>query len=103
MTCKDCVHYDACKDMYDGYSLDFDDCDFTLDCIDMGIFKNKADFVEVKHGWWKDTEYGTCSVCNRSISEIYDADSSMAYGILDEITACPFCGADMRKEGADNG
>ena len=52
-----------------------------------------ADVVEVKHGNWKDTEYGTCSVCDRSISEIYDADSSMASGILDELTACPFCGA----------
>jgi hypothetical protein len=47
-TCKDCVHYEACKDMYDGFSGDFDDCDFTLDCIDMGLFKNKADFVEIK-------------------------------------------------------
>ena len=47
MTCKDCVHYKACKDMYSGYSLYFDVCDFTPDCIDMGLFKNKADFVEV--------------------------------------------------------
>ena len=54
-----------------------------------------ADVAEVKHGYWKDTEYGTCSVCDRSISEIYDADSCMAYGILDELTACPFCGAKM--------
>lgn len=54
-----------------------------------------ADVTEVKRGYWKDTEYGTCSVCDRSISEIYDADSSMAYGILDELIACPFCGARM--------
>lgn len=46
-TCKDCVHYDACKDMYNGYALYFNDCDFTPDCIDMGLFKNKADVVEV--------------------------------------------------------
>lgn len=59
-----------------------------------------ADVAEVKHGEWKDTEYGFCSVCDRSISEIYDADSSMAYGILDELTACPFCGAKM--DGAKN-
>lgn len=54
-----------------------------------------ADVAEVKRGYWKDTEYGVCSVCNRSISEIYDADSCMAYGILDELIACPFCGARM--------
>ena len=60
--------------------------------------KPAADVAEVKHGYWKDTEYGTCSVCDRSISEIYDADSHMAYGILDELTACPFCGAKMDGE-----
>lgn len=54
-----------------------------------------ADVAEVKHGHWKDDEYGHCSVCDRSISEIYDADSYMAYGILDELIACPFCGARM--------
>lgn len=96
MTCKDCVHYERCNDWCEDFGVQ-------LKGIGCSFFKNKADFVEVKHGYWRDTEYGTCSVCNRSISEIYDADSSMAYGILDELTACPYCGADMRKEGADNG
>lgn len=89
-TCKDCVHYEVCRFPY------------RQNIIKCKSFKNKADLVEVKHGYWRDTEYGTCSVCNRSISEIYDADSSMAYGILDELTACPYCGADMRK-GENNG
>ena len=53
-----------------------------------------ADVVEVKHGYWKDLEYGTCSICNRSIREICDADSSLDYGVLEhEIKVCPFCGA----------
>jgi hypothetical protein len=105
--CIDCLHFEVCQ--YDEQeraeaNLEPSYRDLSKYIADgCKFFKNKADFVEVKHGWWKDTEYGTCSVCNRSISEIYDADSSMAYGILDEITACPFCGADMRKEGADNG
>ena len=60
-----------------------------------------ADVQEVKHGYWKDTEYGICSVCDRRISEIYDADSYMSYGILDELTTCPFCGAIM--DGGENG
>lgn len=57
-----------------------------------------ADVVEVVHGYWKDTEYGTCSVCDRSINEIFDADSSMTTGILLELSACPFCGAKMDGE-----
>jgi hypothetical protein len=95
MTCKDCVHYEACKDMYSGYSLDFDDCDFTLDCIDMGIFKNKADFVEVKHGRWErciDWEYDFCC------SECGDFATLGEYNNHDVLTDfCPNCGADMRK------
>lgn len=50
---------------------------------------------KANHGYWKDTEYGTCSECNRSIDEIYDADSSMTTGILSELAACPFCGVRM--------
>jgi hypothetical protein len=44
MVCKDCIHYDACKDMYDGYKDDFDD-DVSAEFCD--YFKNKADVVEV--------------------------------------------------------
>ena len=102
-TCKDCVHYEACKDMYDGYSFDFDDCDYTLDCIDMGIFKNKADFVEVKHGEWIDKPTGAyhrmqswCSACGKH-SGIGGIESNRHKPF------CPNCGADMRKEGANNG
>lgn len=40
--CKDCIHYDACKDAYDGNWDDFDECDLYCE-----HFKNKADFVEV--------------------------------------------------------
>ena len=98
MTCKDCVHYEACKDMYDGYAFDFDDCDFTLDCINMGLFKNKADFVEVKRGRWETRNFiifdsektgCRCTECNTT----WDTETNY----------CPYCGADMRKEGADNG
>jgi NADH pyrophosphatase NudC (nudix superfamily) len=86
--------------MYDGYSFDFDDCDYTLDCIDVGIFKNKADFVEVKHGEWRNVYMsspssfvGTCSECKRS-SDIPPPEQARY---------CPRCGADMRKGGTDNG
>jgi hypothetical protein len=42
MTCKDCVHYDVCKELRYG---DITNCD----CSGCGgLFKNKADFVEVE-------------------------------------------------------
>lgn len=53
-----------------------------------------ADVVEVKHGEWKH-ECLECSVCKRNISEIYDADSYMSYGIEDDLRYCPYCGAKM--------
>ena len=42
--CSDCVHYEACIDMYDEVKDEFDDNAFA-DCCE--FFKNKADFVEV--------------------------------------------------------
>lgn len=59
-----------------------------------------ADVKEVKRGRWIG-EALECSVCKRNISEIYDADSYMSSGIEDELTFCPFCGADMRGDTDD--
>lgn len=59
-----------------------------------------SDVVEVKHGEWEH-ECLECSVCKRNISEIYDADSYMAYGIEDELKYCPYCGAKMDGGNAD--
>lgn len=90
-TCKDCIHWAVCGRREKSISLDPMKSGYK--CPD---FKNKADVAEVKRGHWRDdSECGRCSVCDRSISEIYDADSSMAYGILEELIACPFCGAKM--------
>ena len=53
-TCKNCVHYEACQEMYDLLTC-LEDIDF-LDnlyakrgCL---LFKNKTDFQQVKHGEW---------------------------------------------------
>lgn len=95
----------AIKEINDAYEYDFPtasgEFDEFVSTIVPNILRNipAADVVEIKHGYWKDTEYGTCSVCNRSISEIYDADSSMTTNVLLELTACPFCGAKMDKKG----
>ena len=92
MTCKDCVHYEVCKIWCREANIPMStDCDF---------FKNKADFVEVKRGEWvrqKGRPEAICSGCGREV----------VYQIIDNKwrfeNFCPYCGADMRKEGADNG
>lgn len=42
--CKDCIHYDACKDMYDGIKEDFDD---KVDVGSCEFFKGKDRFIEL--------------------------------------------------------
>ena len=103
MTCKDCVHYAVCEDarLFDNYVV----CDVICD-----HFKNKADFVEVKHGEWIENDYRAfdgfetvvypnealkCSNCNHNFKK----------KLLWCKNYCPECGAKMifEKEGADNG
>ena len=63
----------------------------------------KTDVVEVVRGHWKGIELkDTCSVCNRSISEICDADSDIEIEVLSELIACPFCGARMQNVGSNH-
>lgn len=108
MTCKDCVHYDACEEMYEAYKQDsidwdrdFGDCGFSSCC---NHFKNKADFVEVKHGEClvdefkrQNKKFLICSECRAVI------DCNVICIDENEFDYCPYCGVDMRKEGADNG
>ena len=99
------MHYEACKEMFEAYKndsedweKDFDDCDFG----NCNLFKNKADFVEVKHGKWVywqpngTNHLWVCSVCNCAIV------TPMPF-VAKHIAFCEHCGADMRKEGVDNG
>lgn len=60
MTCKDCVHEKVCKNAYLFKVTPPNVC---------GYFKNKADYVEVKHGEWIEEYRGLCPrekviVCN---------------------------------------
>lgn len=66
----------------------------TNDVLNSIDYQPTADVEEVKHGKWEG-EALTCSVCDRNISEICDADSYLSYGIEDELICCPFCGAKM--------
>ena len=101
MTCKDCVHYELCEDWFEQIKEE-------------GIvtgersqhqcesFKNKADFVEVKHGEWRISnrkEVCICSNCEKAVPFVLICTEPHKV----EYDFCPHCGADMRKEGADNG
>ena len=120
MTCKDCVHYEVCE-THENLYIEIDitgevETTTYLPKVE-GVcdhFKNKADFVEVKHGEWEmvevegywvqhieesletgkptKTKLPICSCCGKRFGT-----SVLSYNF------CPNCGADMRKEGADNG
>ena len=100
-TCKDCLHYDVCE---------CEDClirvpEWVNKVEDFcGCFKPIADYVEVKHGYWKQTKEPLgvhdvdcieCSVCGESW--ILDEDWS-----FEEHTEychyCINCGAKMDGE-----
>ena len=97
-TCKDCLHNDVCH-------FNFKGCELTEEeKKDCGFFKPKADYVEVKHGYWKQTKEPLgvhdvdcieCSVCGESW--ILDEDWS-----FEEHTEychyCINCGAKMDGE-----
>ena len=83
MTCKDCISYEVCEN---GQL-------FETPCIH---HKNKADFVEVRHGEWilrrqsNGVKVHQCSVCGRPIYTI-DED------LKDYAPYC-HCGAKMDGE-----
>ena len=93
-TCKDCIHTDVCRRPFNTAKTQVE---FAQVCHD---FKNKADFVAVKHGEWVHTDNADhwfskdeCSKCQYHTFDRVD---------LTHLNYCPNCGADMRKEGADN-
>lgn len=82
-TCKDCVHYECCSVLSE---IRISLCRELADkCCK--LFKNKADYAEVKHGEWvhKNGEM-ICSVCGGE-------------ALMDEVyyksPFCPDCGAKM--------
>lgn len=76
-SCKDCIHRELCN--VHGY-IDADEC---------GVFKNKADVVEVKHGTWKlfDDGSGRCDQCGKIQRDVWDIENVQNY--------CCHCGAKM--------
>lgn len=78
----------------DDYECGYDDCFTTVQNMIPNI--PTADVAEVVRGKWIG-ESLECSVCQRSIREIYDAEGYMSYGIEDDLHYCPFCGAKITE------
>ena len=98
-TCKDCVHYECCS-TFESLAIRIILCGENADkrC---GIFKNKADFAEVKHGEWiyhecvssyEGTISGySCSICSAFVDEdAFEADTFHK-------KYCGNCGAKMKE------
>ena len=92
-SCKDCVHFEACKNIYeihgDGLSEESHGCDH---------FKDRARFVELHHAEWVEDE----DVCGVPIFRCSNCDERF---VLEEGTPfdncyfyCPYCGAKMDEK-----
>ena len=96
MTCKDCVHYDVCKKHYNEENSALPDLfDLWLRPEICSDFKNKADFVEVRHGHWikngKPHDYDiTCSLCGDVNEYGLENEEELNY-----YRYCANCGAKM--------
>lgn len=99
MTCKDCIHYEACHDMYyeEHATRHFDPEKHNAE-KECGYFKDRSRFVELPHAEWVEDEdmYGDpiyrCSNCNEHfvLEEGTPTDNCYFY--------CPNCGAKMDKQ-----
>ena len=80
MICDDCFHNTVCR--LDGNEM--------LEWCSARV--PSADVVEVRHGKWNTIQAGmfVCSFCGAKPDEIYK-------------NFCPNCGADMKKQGEQNG
>ena len=87
-TCKDCVHYEVCIFHITGNEYE--------KCMH---FKNKADVVPVKHGFWKSGKgsYSTSS-CSECGWKIPYTDDYFVIKQLYNIRYCPNCSAKMDGE-----
>jgi rRNA maturation endonuclease Nob1 len=93
VTCNDCIHQELC-DVYSRAGV----TDVPADDISIcELFKNKADFVEVRCGKWiakPNPWVKSCYVCSICDTQISFLGSKPKF--------CPHCGADMRGKSNDN-
>lgn len=109
--CKDCMHYEDPCDGFIPSDLDSDVFDYCRKGIPEEIpdidercssFKNKADVVEVKHGYWELKPSGHyshvgsfCSVCGKKSGIGGNRENQLK-------PYCPNCGAKMDGERSSN-
>lgn len=96
-SCNDCLHNEICLEQYKGLNQEmmFRECK---------RFKAKENLVEVKHGYWKQTQEPLgwqdldcveCSICHES----FICDEDFGYEDFKELWKyCPNCGAKMDGE-----
>lgn len=90
--CGDCIYYSACKSY-----VDENECFPEVGGCE--AFKNKADFVEVKHGKWQLGRRGRKIVCSKCETAVpFKKDK---YHIAWYSDYCPNCGAKMYGERKD--
>jgi hypothetical protein len=97
LTCENCIHSSVCTP-YNTPNYEYPNIG------DCPHFKDKADYVEVKHGYWKQTKEPLgvhdvdcieCSVCGESwvVDEDFDFEDCTK-----NWSFCPNCGAKMDGE-----
>lgn len=85
MTCKDCIHYPACKSCWCAF---WEHQELTED-DNCKLFKNKSDYAEVR---CKNCKHYVANYCTRDIK----GRTNMFY-----MTENDFCSYGEKKEGAD--
>ena len=69
--------------------------------LDLALYTEHIPAEEVVHASWVGMDGDQCSNCGRSLRDLMDGDSyyssEFEYGGFDQLKACPFCGARMKK------
>ena len=89
VTCADCIHYDICIFHPTGNENE--------KCVH---FKNKADFVEVRHGKWISELVERCDWRGKKQKYYQPISCNLCHNaVLERTNYCPNCGAKMDGKG----
>ena len=69
--------------------------------MDLALYTEHIPVEEVTHASWTGMDGDECSHCGRSLRDLMDGDSyyssEFECGGFDQLKACPFCGARMKR------
>ena len=69
--------------------------------MDLALYTEHVSSDDVVYASWVGIDGDDCSNCGRSLRDLMDGDSyyssEFEYGGFDQLKACPFCGARMKK------